>query len=89
MLDRIVSLRAAECYVGCMGFGGEVKQRLTAVQSELSKRASNILGAFNVGSDRVRAESNFNETLHRWGLLAWPAYTDYFRQRGLKFLDGE
>lgn len=89
MQDRIVSLRVAERYADDIGLGGEVEERLTAIESGLSKRAEKLLGTLNIGSDRTRAETNLNETVRLLELVAGPESADDLRLRGLKLLDGE
>lgn len=89
MQDRIVSLRVAERYADDIGLGGEVEQRLTAIESGLSKRADKILGSFNVGSDRARAEANLNGTVRLMELVAGPESADEVRLRGRRLLDGD
>jgi hypothetical protein len=89
MQDRIVSLRVAERYADDIGLGGEVEQRLTAIESGLSKRADKLLGTLNIGSDRSRAEANLNGTVRLIELVSGPESADDFRTRGRALLDGE
>ena len=89
MQDRIVSLRVAERYAEDIGLGGEVEQRLSAIESGLSKRADKILGTLNIGSDRSRAEANLNGMVRLLELVVGPELADELRLRGLRLLDGE
>ncbi len=89
MQDRIVSLRVAERYAEDIGLGGEVEQRLSAIETGLNKPADRLLENLNVGSERSRAEANLNGTVRLLELVVGPESADELRVKGLKLLEGE
>jgi hypothetical protein len=89
MQDRIVSLRVAERYADDIGLGGEVEQRLSAIESGINQRADKLLGTLNIGSDRSKAEADLNGTVRLLELVAGPESADELRLKGLRLLDGE
>lgn len=89
MQDRIVSLRVAERYADDIGLGGEVEQRLSAIETGLTKRADKLLGSLNIGSNRSKAEANLYDTVRLLELVVGPESADELRLKGLRLLDGE